>query len=85
MTTPLTLDTFRADLAEQLHQDPHEIDLAENPLEAGLDSLRLHTLAERWRAAGADVTFVDLAEGTSFTQWWQLVSPGGTADGPPRD
>lgn len=85
MTTPLTLDAFRADLAEQLHQDPREVDLAENPLDAGLDSLRLHTLAERWRAAGADVTFLDLAEGTSFEAWWRLVAPRGAGDGPARD
>jgi aryl carrier-like protein len=74
MPEPLTLDTFRTDLAEYLHQEPDDVDLHENPLDAGLDSLRITTLAERWRSAGVDVSFVDLAERTSFAQWWQLLS-----------
>ncbi|MCD7438549.1 phosphopantetheine attachment domain protein [Streptomyces lincolnensis] len=74
MPEPLTLDAFRADLAEFLHQQPDEVDLDENPLDAGLDSLRITTLAERWRTAGAEVSFVELAERTSFGSWWQLLS-----------
>lgn len=72
--TPLTLADFRADLAEFLHQRPDEVDLEENPLSAGLDSLRIVTLAESWRAAGSEISFVELAERTSFAQWWQLLS-----------
>ncbi|MEU5792111.1 phosphopantetheine-binding protein [Streptomyces sp. NPDC047813] len=71
---PLTLDGFRADLAECLFLEPGEVDLEESPLDAGLDSLRIVTLLERWQAAGAEVTFVDLAERTSFAQWWRLLS-----------
>ncbi|WP_328491588.1 phosphopantetheine-binding protein [Streptomyces sp. NBC_00414] len=73
MPEPLTQDTFRADLAEFLHLRPDEVDLAESPLDAGLDSLRIVTLVERWQATGVDVSFVDLAERTSFAQWWQLL------------
>jgi bifunctional isochorismate lyase/aryl carrier protein len=74
MPAPLTLEGFRADLAEFLYQQPHELDLDESPLDAGLDSLRIVTLIERWREAGVDVTFVELAESTSFAQWWRLMS-----------
>ncbi|WP_327693506.1 phosphopantetheine-binding protein [Streptomyces sp. NBC_00459] len=74
MPAPLTMEGFRADLAEYLYLRPDEIDLDENPLYAGLDSLRIVTLIERWRETGADVTFVELAERTSFAQWWQLLS-----------
>ncbi|MFE2943145.1 phosphopantetheine-binding protein [Streptomyces sp. NPDC059255] len=74
MPDPLTPAVFRADLAEFLHQQPDEVDLEENPLYAGLDSLRIVTLAERWRATGAEVSFIELAECTSFAQWWQLLS-----------
>ncbi|MFG2375234.1 phosphopantetheine attachment domain protein [Streptomyces sp. NPDC048504] len=73
MPEPLTPDSFRADLAECLFLLPDEVDLEESPLDAGLDSLRIVTLLERWQAAGADVTFIDLAERTSFAQWWQLL------------
>ncbi|MFI6408170.1 phosphopantetheine-binding protein [Streptomyces sp. NPDC050548] len=74
MTASLTLDGFRADLAEFLYQRPDDVDLEEHPLHAGLDSLRITTLAERWRETGVDVTFLELAECTSFAQWWQLLS-----------
>jgi aryl carrier-like protein len=82
MPEPLTPAAFRADLAEFLHQQPDDVDLEENPVYAGLDSLRIVTLIERWRAAGADVTFVELAERTSFAQWWQLLSA--RLEGAPR-
>jgi aryl carrier-like protein len=76
MPEPLTLSLpdFRADLAEFLHQQPDEVDLDENPVYAGLDSLRILTLAERWKSAGVQVSFLELAERTSFAQWWQLLS-----------
>lgn len=74
MPAPLTLDGFRADLAEYLYLQPHEVDLDDNPLDAGLDSLRIATLMEGWRSTGVDITFVELAECTSFAQWWQLLS-----------
>ncbi|MFJ8104840.1 phosphopantetheine-binding protein [Streptomyces sp. NPDC096132] len=74
MPAPLTPEGFRADLAEYLYLRPDEVDLDENPLHAGLDSLRITTLMERWRATGVDITFVELAERTSFAQWWQLLS-----------
>ncbi|MEU2990453.1 phosphopantetheine-binding protein [Streptomyces griseoincarnatus] len=74
MPEPLTLDAFRADLAECLFLEPGEVDLEDSPLDAGLDSLRIVTLLERWQAAGAEVTFVELAECTTFAQWWQLLS-----------
>ncbi|MGW1892242.1 phosphopantetheine-binding protein [Streptomyces sp. NPDC002004] len=74
MPETLTLDSFRADLAECLFLKPDEVDLQESPLDAGLDSLRIVTLLERWQAAGAEVTFIELAERTSFAQWWQLLT-----------
>ncbi|MBZ3905535.1 phosphopantetheine-binding protein [Streptomyces griseiscabiei] len=77
MPAPLTPEAFRADLAEFLFLRPDEVDLEDHPVYAGLDSLRIVTLVERWRDSGADVTFVDLAECTSFAQWWRLLSPSG--------
>ncbi|GHI99544.1 MULTISPECIES: phosphopantetheine-binding protein [Streptomyces] len=74
MPEPITLDGFRADLAGCLFLEPGEVDLEDSPLDSGLDSLRIVTLLERWQAAGADISFVDLAERTSFAQWWQLLT-----------
>ncbi|WP_145504082.1 phosphopantetheine-binding protein [Streptomyces sp. CFMR 7] len=73
MPEPLTLQQFRADLAELLYQEPEEVDLDDNPVGAGLDSLRLVTLTERWQEHGIDVSFIDLADLPSFQHWWQLL------------
>ena len=77
MPEPLTPAAFRADLAEVLHQLPEDIDLEVNPMDAGLDSLRIVTLAERWRERGAQVSFVELAERSSFGEWWELLAGRG--------
>ncbi|MEU3080126.1 MULTISPECIES: phosphopantetheine-binding protein [Streptomyces] len=74
MPSALTLQQFRADLAEVLHQEPDEVDLEDNPVSAGLDSLRLVTLVERWEQYGIAVSFIDLAELPSFRHWWQLLA-----------
>ncbi|MDX3504686.1 phosphopantetheine-binding protein [Streptomyces sp. ATCC51928] len=73
MPATLTLRRFRADLAELLHLEPEEIDLDDSPVGAGLDSLRLVTLTERWQEYGIDVSFIDLADLPSFQRWWQLL------------
>ncbi|WP_217383771.1 phosphopantetheine-binding protein [Streptomyces sp. NK08203] len=74
MPSALTLQQFRADLAEVLHQEPEEVDLEDSPVSAGLDSLRLVTLVERWEQHGIVVSFIDLAELPSFWGWWQLLA-----------
>ncbi|MEV5205261.1 phosphopantetheine-binding protein [Streptomyces sp. NPDC053720] len=73
MPAALTAQQFRADLAELLYQEPEEVDLDDSPAGAGLDSLRLITLVERWQAYGIDVSFIDLAEQPSFHHWWRLL------------
>lgn len=73
MPAALTLQQFRADLAELLYQEPEEVELDDNPVGAGLDSLRLVTLTERWQECGIDVSFIDLADLPSFQHWWQLL------------
>ncbi|MDX3593760.1 phosphopantetheine-binding protein [Streptomyces sp. ID03-2B] len=73
MPATLTLRRFRADLAELLHLEPEEVDLDDSPVGAGLDSLRLVTLTERWQEYGIDVSFIDLADLPSFERWWQLL------------
>jgi aryl carrier-like protein len=59
----LTEDVVRADVAELLHLLPEEI----------LDSIRLLTLLERWREAGAEASFVDLAEQPTLSHWLTLL------------
>lgn len=72
MAVQLTSATVRADVAELLHFSPDD---TENLFESGLDSVRLLTLLEGWREAGADVSFVDLAECPTVGHWLTLLVP----------
>ncbi|GAA2807454.1 MULTISPECIES: phosphopantetheine-binding protein [Crossiella] len=45
----------------------------EDLLAAGLDSIRLMVLAERWESEGADVSFVTLLENPTVAAWARLV------------
>jgi bifunctional isochorismate lyase/aryl carrier protein len=69
----LTLDVVRSDVAEQLYLEPDELSESENLFTAGLDSVRLLGLVERWRELGAAVTFADLAEQPTLDAWWPLL------------
>ncbi|MFW0794706.1 phosphopantetheine-binding protein [Gordonia sp. CPCC 205515] len=50
----LTRDRIIGDIAEILQVDSSEIADDTNVLDFGLDSVRLMSLIERWRAAGAE-------------------------------
>ncbi|MBW8480957.1 phosphopantetheine-binding protein [Actinomadura parmotrematis] len=71
--TPLTADRVRADVADVLSVPPGELDEDLRLIDQGMDSIRMMTLVERWRADGADVTFVDLAEGPTVAEWVALL------------
>lgn len=70
----LTADRLRADVAELLACDPAEIDPDEDLLDRGLDSVRLMSLVEKWREAGAtDLEFPDLAEQPELGHWITIL------------
>ncbi|HWM05475.1 MAG TPA: phosphopantetheine-binding protein [Actinophytocola sp.] len=73
MAEQITLDTVRADVAEVLYLEPHEVSESENLLEAGLDSVRLIGLVELWRSRGHTIGFADLAEKPTLTAWCALL------------
>jgi len=73
MADPLTPAAIRADVARMLHRAPDD-DLDEDLFECGLDSVRLLTLLERWREAGADVGFVELAQRPTLENWLLLLT-----------
>ncbi|MEU8920190.1 phosphopantetheine-binding protein [Kitasatospora sp. NPDC048545] len=68
-----TVERIRAEVADLLGEDPADIPLDENLVDWGLDSIRLMTLAERWRAEGAEVAFVRLAEHPAVEAWAELL------------
>lgn len=70
-----TADSVRADVAELLGRDPGGIAADENLLDAGLDSIRIMSLIERWRGAGAAaVEFPDLVERPELGHWISLLA-----------
>ncbi|MBM3114886.1 isochorismatase family protein [Jeongeupia naejangsanensis] len=65
----LSADLVRSDVAAQMGLTTADLLDDDNLLLLGLDSIRLMTLVERWRALGADVGFVDLAETPTLAAW----------------
>jgi bifunctional isochorismate lyase/aryl carrier protein len=72
-----TLDGLRADVAEILGIDPGELEPGDNLIDAGLDSIRVMMLIERWRAAGAEIGFAELAEVPTLAGWHALLGTAG--------
>lgn len=71
---PWNLQQLRQDVAEVLLESASAIGEDENLLERGLDSIRIMSLVERWRGAGVEITFVELAERPSLSAWYELLS-----------
>ncbi|MFC5475411.1 isochorismatase family protein [Paraherbaspirillum soli] len=71
---PASLEELRAEVASLLQLPASDLQADDNLLYAGLDSIRLMTLVERWRRAGATTTFVELAERPTLADWWALLA-----------
>ncbi|MFI1018907.1 phosphopantetheine-binding protein [Streptomyces sp. NPDC020965] len=74
--TAFTLDRLTRDVAEILYIDAEDVSPEESLIEQGLDSIRLMTLVENWRADGARISFVDLAERPTLNEWAELLATG---------
>ncbi|GGS96059.1 hypothetical protein GCM10010156_62850 [Planobispora rosea] len=70
---PATAVRLRAEIAELLYLDPEELDFDENLMDAGLDSIRVMTLIERWKREGVELGFPDLAERPTIAAWAELL------------
>lgn len=71
---PASLAALRAEVAALLEVPAVELLDDENLMYSGLDSIRLMSLLERWRRAGADTTFVELAERPTLDDWWRILA-----------
>ncbi|MCR6653912.1 MAG: isochorismatase family protein [Cellvibrionaceae bacterium] len=72
-SSSLTLESMTRDLAKILMVPASDIHASDNLLDLGLDSIRLMTLVEQWRAQGATVDFVELAEAATLGDWWAII------------
>lgn len=64
-----------ARIADLLGVEQSAIDLDGNLIAQGLDSIRVMTLAGRWRREGYDVDFARLVAAPSVRAWVELLSP----------
>ena len=71
---PSNQQALRAEVAALLEVPASELLDDENLMYCGLDSIRLMSLLERWRRAGAVTTFVELAERPTLDDWWSLLA-----------
>ncbi|MER5785389.1 phosphopantetheine-binding protein [Streptomyces mobaraensis] len=77
-TPPVPLDTLRLDVADVLGENPADLPDDEDLRDLGLDSVRLMSLVERWRARGLAADFTELAEADPTLRGWHtLLTAGG--------
>ncbi|WP_019630446.1 phosphopantetheine-binding protein [Actinomadura atramentaria] len=70
----ITLDGLRAEVAATLGVPPDELAPDGNLMDAGLDSIRVMMLIERWREEGARVGFAELAEIPTLEGWHAVLT-----------
>lgn len=70
---PLSLEALRAQVSAVLQFEPNELLLDDNLLHAGLDSIRLMTLVERWQKAGRQFSFLQLGAKPTLLDWWNIL------------
>ncbi len=76
MHAPARSEDIREEVAELLGVDVDAVQPGSNLIGQGLDSIRIMTLAGRWRRRGIAVDFATLAETPTIEAWAQLVTAG---------
>ncbi len=74
---PASLDAMTGEVAGLLDLPAAALAPDDNLLDAGLDSIRIMSLLERWKRAGARLSFVELAGQPTLASWWALMPGGG--------
>ncbi|THU05493.1 phosphopantetheine-binding protein [Lampropedia puyangensis] len=69
----LTLERMRADIARMVHEQPEDIQLDDNLMDLGLDSMRVLNLLVSWNETGIGLDFSEIAEHTTLQGWWSVV------------
>jgi bifunctional isochorismate lyase/aryl carrier protein len=69
-----SIDALHQAVATLLDVPPHELDVDDNLIDMGLDSIRLMALVTQWREAGRAIDFVQLGERPRISAWWALLS-----------
>ncbi|GLO65400.1 isochorismatase family protein [Oceanobacillus kimchii] len=71
----ITTSSIKAQVAEMLEMSPDQLNVQDDLIESGLDSIRIMMLAENWNSEGIDISFIELIESPKLESWYQkLVS-----------
>ncbi|WP_241178664.1 phosphopantetheine-binding protein, partial [Mycobacterium sp. P7213] len=70
-------DEIRAQVADLLGADTNDVDPDADLVGQGLDSIRMMSLAGRWRKQGIDVDFAALAADPRIAAWQELLGDRG--------
>lgn len=70
---PLTLDQMHIDIARLVNEAPEALELDDNLLDWGLDSMRIFNVSVEWNKTGLELRFADLAETPTLNDWWEIV------------
>ena len=76
MRAPACSEDIRAEVAELLGVGVNAVHPGSNLIGQGLDSIRLMSLAGRWRRQGIDVDFATLSAAPTIDAWSELVTTG---------
>lgn len=82
---PACSEDIRAEVAELLGVHADTIHPSGNLIGQGLDSIRMMTLAGRWRRQGIAVDFATLAAAPTIEAWAEVVTAGSRAAGADQD
>lgn len=74
----LSKEGLRRILLASLEEVPGDDD---NLMDFGLDSIAVMQVVDRWKAAGVEVGFAELAAQPSVNGWWALIEPRLAASG----
>ncbi|MGO9183500.1 non-ribosomal peptide synthetase [Mycobacterium sp.] len=80
MHGPACAEDIRAEVAELLGVEVGAVHPADSLIGQGMDSIRMMTLAGRWRRRGAAIDFATLAAAPTVDAWAQLVTTGPAAE-----
>ena len=64
---------MRQDVANILDVDLDEVDVDENLIFLGLDSIRIMTLHSRWKKIGIDIELAEMVGKNTIKDWWDSV------------
>ena len=73
VASTLSLETMRKDVADILDVDLDEVDVEENLIFLGLDSIRVMTLHSRWKALGFNVELAEMVALHTIKEWWEAT------------